>query len=522
MDINALHKDELEFELACRGILNCKTVATMRKFLREILRREASGESSIAFKAPTACVESPDQEVLTCKCKLTTLVALVSEIRNSSDKKALCRRVHSRLLHLSNRSKLIAPIEPAVINSHMELCRDIEKAMLSLTVVDQEESEDEDLISDHDRNILMSSLGEEAAEILGQLEKRDITNKVTVKESDEHRGHVAYTSALASLDPHAAPSTSGRPAMLEPMPDIKDCCNTHEAARVPRRLQELQRSSTLDHSFHRRKLIPIKDWGVKFSGRGTISVNAFLERIDELKDARNADDEDLYRYAIDLFEDEALIWFRANKNLVSTWSELVELLVDTFQKPNYQDELLEEIKQRTQSRQESVVIYMSIMQNMFNRLPIPLSELQKLFILRKNLQPYFQKEICRDTFSSVVELTSVLRIIEQTKISCDNFKEPIVNTRSLEQDLAYRGTSNAVQSQHGNLAVVENRTGSQSKCWNCRAPGHRFRECNLPRQRLFCYKCGRFGISIQNCTCNNAQEGNERAESMPANQTPRN
>ncbi|XP_037301492.1 uncharacterized protein LOC119191723 [Manduca sexta] len=288
----------------------------------------------------------------------------------------------------------------------------------------------------------------------------------------------------------------------------------------------LQRSSTFEDIPHKQKLVPIKDWGVKFSGKGPVSINAFLERITELKEARNAGDEDLFRYAIDFFEEDALIWFRANKSSVSNWAELVKLLLDSFQPPYYQEELLQEIRLRTQSNKESVLIYIAVMQNMFNRLPVPISENEKLMILRKNLQPYFQKAICRDSFDSVGELTSVLRVIERTKLSCSNFKEPTLNDRSLEQDLAYHGSINQklLQENMGTeLAAIGNNGMKQStsKCWNCRSLGHRFRDCKLPKQRLFCYKCGRFGNTVTKCPCTNTKKGNDHSESMPADRTPR-
>ncbi|KAH9631322.1 hypothetical protein HF086_012573 [Spodoptera exigua] len=417
MDVNALHKDELEFELACRGISDCRTVATMRKFLREILVREQSGESTISFKVPKSCIDNPGKEIILCENKLSEVITLISEVSQSPER-SFFRRIHSRLSHLSNRVKLIIPSETSDIERHLTLLKNIQDAMTSLQDLQQEENEEDDAISEHDKDVLQKSLGDEAIQIMEQLEKCRNTVKSAPKRDTE-----IYQNRATK-------------------PDVDDTDEPRTTAEKPNfcsRHPGLQRSSTFDNGFYKRKLVPIKDWGVKFCGKGTVGVNAFLERIEELKEARNAADEDLFRYAIDFFEGEALIWFRANKGSVSSWSQLVELLLDTFQQPYYQEELLEEIKRRTQSKQESVLIYIAIMQNMFNRLPNPIPETQKLMILRRNLQPYFQKAICRDTFDTVSELTSVLRIVERTKLSCDKFKEPSTGEHSLERDLAYNG-----------------------------------------------------------------------------------
>jgi hypothetical protein len=509
MDVNALHKDELEFELACRGVYECQNVATMRKFLREMFRREASGQSSIVLKVPIACIESPGSEIRFCRNKFAVLGTLIAEVSHDPDS-SLIRRINTRLTHLENHIKLIVPTEQADTVSHLALLKEVGEAISALKSIGQEDNDHDDSISEQDKLALHQSLGDEAAKILEQLGMNNGADTGAPKQEQ-------YSQVYG-------PPTLGRPTEIEMEAIPRDIRWNMQGAvpRVPVQTQGLQRSSTIDQDLYKRKLVPIKDWGVKFSGRGSLSVNAFLERIDELKDARNADDDDLFRYAIDFFEEEALIWFRANKNAVSSWSELVKLLVNTFQRPNYQDELLEEIKGRTQSKQESIVIYVSIMQNMFNRLPIPLTELQKLVILRKNVQPYFQKEVCRDTFNTVAEFTSVMRMIEHTKLSCESFREPTLTGHSLERDLAYQGAGLSMQYGHNDVLAIGNNLHSQSKCWNCRSPGHRFRDCNLPKQRLFCYKCGRFGNTVEKCTCSKNMKGNDHSESMSADRTPKN
>ncbi|KAJ8717511.1 hypothetical protein PYW08_005910 [Mythimna loreyi] len=501
MDVNALHKDELEFELACRGILDCKTVATMRKFLREILVRELSGESSISFKVPKSCIDNPGNEILVCVNKLSAITSLISEVSQSPES-SFIRRIHSRLTHLSNRAKLIIPTEAGDIEKHLSLLKNVQDTLLSLKKLEQEGEEDEedDVISEHEKDILQKSLGEEAVQIIGQLEKYQNPGKAFLP-----------NDTMSEVPQNRASRSTADQAVLE-------------RPREPTHHPYLQRASTFDSGLHKRKLVPIKDWGVKFTGKGSVSVNAFLERVEELKDARNATDEDLFRYAIDFFEDEALVWFRANKGIVDDWSQLVTLLLDTFQHPYYQEELLEEIKRRTQSCQESVMVYMAIMQNMFIRLPTPIPEGQKLLILRRNLQPYLQQAICRDIFDSVREMTSVLRIIERTKLSCDNFKEPTLNKHSLEGDLAYQGNTSRCSGNENRseLAAINDKEVVLTKCWNCRATGHRFRDCTLPKQRLFCYRCGRFGRTTSKCSCNATNKGNDSSESMPADRTPRN
>lgn len=534
MDPNFLLKDELEFELACRGIHDVRTCAPMRKILREVLSQETTGASSFKLIAPQSCLENPIAEIVTCETKCHALDIALQEIRENPDRANL-RRIHTRLVHLSHRIGYVFPIEDIHVARHTVVRQTIQKLLDTINSLrNVEEIEGQEEISDRHKEILQKSLGEDAFKIIERIESGslDLANKST-----------ATTSSNG-----AAPETHSQVINHNPNREVSFQANPP----IPNRREIFTRASTLDIERPRSKLVPVKDWGVKFNGRGNTSINAFLERINELKDARNAEDADLFRYAIDLFEDDALIWFRANRDGVHTWNELVNLLLVTFQKPFYQDELLDEIRKRTQGTHEKICIFIATMQNMFNRLPVKLTEQQKLSILRRNLHPYFQQAICRDNFSTVSELITVLRMIEQTKENCDNFREPELHSRHLEPDLAFQGNYNALNainqcsnadrmnSQHlePNLAYQGNynslnaiqKTNNHSvpndsmpsKCWNCRSLGHRFRDCQLPQQRMFCYRCGKFGETTKKCPCTGRSgfSGNAQAEDVPPRRLP--
>lgn len=109
----------------------------------------------------------------------------------------------------------------------------------------------------------------------------------------------------------------------------------------------------------------------------------------------------------------------------------------------------------------------------------------------------------------------VLRIVERTKINCDRFEEPKVQRINLEPDLAYKNpVVNKTINEVSTNIEIDNVTSKSQKegtgrCWNCREVGHLFRSCTVPKQRLFCYKCGRFGVTIKDCVC----KGNAVGES---------
>jgi hypothetical protein len=116
------------------------------------------------------------------------------------------------------------------------------------------------------------------------------------------------------------------------------------------------------------KSVPVYKWGLKFSGQGDSSVNAFLQRVDELMTARHVDQNEVFLSALDLFEGNALKWYRNNRTSVSNWEELKRGLRSEFQPLNYNEKLFREIRRRTQGHDEGVGIYLDNMKGLFSRL----------------------------------------------------------------------------------------------------------------------------------------------------------
>lgn len=471
MDPYYLLKEELEYELQSRGVSIKGNVDLLKKLLKELLISEQAGTVNYEIKTPRHVLAAPVAELDSCKSKLTTLAAYIDEITGKPDRH-LFKRLVSRLYHVKNRLVLIRTDSEADDKIKAELSTRCHTSLNKLESKDDTEDYKDEITSEI-KQVLQETLGDIGDNIIRKLENDNSSNN-------------SYHD----------------PEEMKP---------------------KLLRTSTVDIDFPKRKLVPISQWGVYFSADNNVSVNAFIERVNEIKDARNATDEDLWRYAIDFFKGDALIWFRANKGYATNWKELVILLKRTFQSSFYQDDLLTEIKARTQGKDESITIYMSILQNMFNRLPSPITEQEKISIILRNIQPYYQRAICRDVFFSVSDIVDVLRIVERTKINCDRFEEPKVQRNNLEPDLAYKNNSpsltNKIINEVSAKIEIDNVTPNAQKaatgrCWNCREVGHLFRSCSVPKQRLFCYKCGRFGVTSKDCVC----KGNAVGESMkPAN-----
>lgn len=235
--------------------------------------------------------------------------------------------------------------------------------------------------------------------------------------------------------------------------------------------------------------INVGKWNLRFCGDHSGSVNAFIERAEELRMAKGLTKAQLFRAAVELFEDRALIWFRANREKIGGWDRLVEELKAEFLPSDYDDRLRDEIRRRTQGRDETMGVYVATMERMFNRLSTSCEEAEKLRILRRNIAPFYQQQLGLTSIQSTDELVRLGRIIESTRAAVEAFVPPAARSRrTLEPDLAYAEAPETGESTSAMAAALT--------CWTCRREGHLSRECS---QQIRCFGCGAEGVIRTDC-----------------------
>ena len=242
------------------------------------------------------------------------------------------------------------------------------------------------------------------------------------------------------------------------------------------------------------KVVPVHKWDVKFSGEPGVSVSSFLERVDELSVARGVSKAQVFVSALDLFEGPALSWYRSIRRTVKTWGELEARLRGDFQPDDYDEQLLEELRRRSQGREESVTIYFACMMGLFSRLTTAVSEDIQIKILRRNILPVYQSQLTLQDVVSVGQLKELCKRLEEAERQTRNFLPPTCNSHTLEPDLAYVNDTR--------LAGAPARTSSDRSprgCYNCGKTGHLMKDCRLPRTRR-CYGCGLLGVTRSTCS----------------------
>lgn len=250
---------------------------------------------------------------------------------------------------------------------------------------------------------------------------------------------------------------------------------------------------------HDFKPVPVYKWGVRFSGNlKRESVASFLEKVNDLCEARRVSKQQLFSSAVDLFVDAGLLWFRSIRDTVSTWDELVFCLKRDFLPVGYEYDLLSEIRSRTQGPNEDVSLYILAVESMYRRLGKPVPEEDIIDQILRNLNPYYADRVALHEIGDLNTLKELCRKVKNVKSRSDKYKPPTARVSSLlEPDLACLSVADT--SREG-LAVISGTspTVMKEKCFNCLQLGHRHRQCPL-QATLFCYGCGLKGFYRTNC-----------------------
>lgn len=457
MEINRLSQAEFALELTLRGLTAQGTVDNLRKYLRSALNLEKSGCTFPAIKVPLTAQENHDFQQ-----KLNELRQLAcAETLNPS----LISKIKTKLCHLEYRlSKYLATGD------------------LGLSY--------------------FSHLQSELKQIESEWNKRNVADfshsLIEIPDQSSHSALALETSILDMLNEEThqnIPSFSR--AHPSNSPRLEDP-SVHEMVTCVRP-------------------IPVYQWNLTFSGENSVSVNAFLERVREYSITRHISEHELFISAVELFSGKALVWYRANREHFHSWFELSQALRYEFQPMDYDYRLLDEIRQRTQGSDESISIYISVMENLFRRLTVPVSEDYKLSTIRRNILPFYQSQLGLVSLNSLQELVRYGKQLELSKFRSEYYRPPPTSQQFLEPDLAYRQRSSVSSSAVHPLTHSSVSATQLSVCWNCRQEGHRFMNCSQPKNR-FCHRCGYPNVVISTCpSCSKKNHTSQQSKSNSEN-----
>lgn len=270
-------------------------------------------------------------------------------------------------------------------------------------------------------------------------------------------------------------------------------------------------------------------------------MRSFIQRVDEFIVARNITSAKVLAFATEIFQDDALHWFRSVRDKVSSWPELATKLKEDFDQSDYDYRLISEIRSRTQGERENITIYLSIMSGMFSRLTRSLSEAEQLEILLHNIRPCYASTLAASAaaITTIDTLRSICRNYETFHSRLSQFQEPPkANSDTVAPEFAYckepnksgykpfnntfnksnfthnshfnkahysknqNYQQNNNKTQHQNYIHTVQATKQQPYCPRCRSNSHHIRQCQASRD-VFCFKCGLKDTKTPDCpVCN--------------------
>ncbi|KAJ8930955.1 hypothetical protein NQ314_016190 [Rhamnusium bicolor] len=381
LQVNRLEKEELTYELTVRGIAT-GNVEEMRRRLSQAIQLEKDGDS-LKYPAYPYTFDQDYEEIKKKLDNLTDLVEVFDNAKGSNEALKLETKFSHTLGRLENM-----------------MCDD----------------DGNKQIRKSELWALLLSLMEKFNEKIGIYEKRKV--------------HVAVPSALSFVEGQVGASTFQRGlAQASRSSSVGDVNSPHASRNIP------------GHDGGSSKTIPPHKWNIqRFSGdkKAGMSINAFLERVEELRVARNVSKDTLFSAGIDLFCEKAYQFYKECRDRVNSWDEMVDEFREEYLSSSYEDELFEELQKRTQHSSETIGVYLAVMASYFNRLRCTISEEAKLKIILKNLHPFYLERLKDPLPTSLSDLRICCRSMEARRDMINRYVEPSSRRgNTLEKDLAY-------------------------------------------------------------------------------------
>lgn len=308
---------------------------------------------------------------------------------------------------------------------------------------------------------------------------------------------------------------------------------------------------------HPRKVIPVSQWKIqkyKADDQG-LGMNEFLENVNQMALSEHVSEEDLFDSAIHLFDGPALSWYTAmrSQNRLRDWRHLIQELQKAFRHPDLDAVLRVKIYQYRQQRNETFQQYYLHMEKLFRSMSQPMSEPDKIEVIKMNLRFDYRKLLVGRRITSLQTLINLGNDLDAADSSAFArvFGNPKKETCALTSDRVspqhtrvfsnkhqYTGKTNQFTKPDKNSKGYPNsksaktepknseqpkaktevdpprreargakdpfskmvsnyRPPPQGECFNCR-DDHDTGNCPLPR-RLFCPICAFPGVVYKSC-----------------------
>ena len=181
-------------------------------------------------------------------------------------------------------------------------------------------------------------------------------------------------------------------------------------------------------------------WGLKFSGKAKDGPEEFLVRLEECKRGARLDDRDLLEALPYAFKEDASCWYRGVQADLATWKQFKKAFRNRFVGAYSREELRDELKARTQGKNERISEYVACVRYLIGHFRHPPSLHRQLAIVYDNLLPEYRKNIKQKKVVDFASLEKLGLKYEKQKEKDSRFVPPPPREKARIAGAAYQGT----------------------------------------------------------------------------------
>lgn len=224
-----------------------------------------------------------------------------------------------------------------------------------------------------------------------------------------------------------------------------------------------------------------------FSGDDDYSVRKWFQDFEDIMQKLNGNEDDRYRMARHLIRDTARIFLRTIR--VQSYAELKRSMLERYDRQITSSEVLKKLDKRLRGPNESIMRYITCMQEIAQQSNIP--EFELVIKIVTGLRDTSGMLSILGTARSVSDLINLLPMYEQL---VDNFK---TNTGTVPKNVIKPPPHTT---RHSTTPSVSQADANSVRCFNCSQFGHYSNECSKPpRPRGSCFHCGSMDHQKTNC-----------------------
>lgn len=190
----------------------------------------------------------------------------------------------------------------------------------------------------------------------------------------------------------------------------------------------------------RRMMKAVHNWPFKFRGeKDTTSLNIFLDRVETFAKSEGMNDETLLSSIKHLLMDDALDWYaRAmSQRLLYSWQAFKQEIRREFLPSGYAQILRLEASFRFQGQNETFAKYYRDIAALFRFISPPMSEEEKFFIVKKNMNADYAAIVTAARPADLREMVEVCTSYDETRMLLNRQRRiPVPHSALLEPNFA--------------------------------------------------------------------------------------